>query len=183
MEKFTNLNNKIVIFGMSCAGKTTFANRLKEHTYYCFDALFQWHTIETLGLPISENLKYIQNYCCKDKFVLDGWHLSDSDGLYLPPESVVYVVWASYQKIINQYRVPVIDFNEHWHMYEKWYLKINYQNLPCVRFFENYDNFKEISQNEFNDNLKKDYIIFSKHNQQNLSSFETLGNFQNRFAK
>ena len=32
-------DDKIVLFGMSCVGKTTFAKELVNHSYYCFDDL------------------------------------------------------------------------------------------------------------------------------------------------
>ena len=57
------MNDKIVVFGQSCSGKTTFAKTLTDHEYYCFDALFQWHQIEGLGLSIEDNLKHIQTVC------------------------------------------------------------------------------------------------------------------------
>ena len=142
---------------MSCAGKTTFAKTLQDHHYYCFDYLFQWHLIETLGLSISENFKHIQKYCVQPKFVLDGWHLADKTGVYLPPNSSVYVVWAPYENIISQYRVKVTDPEEHRNMYKKWYFDIDYDALPKVRYFSNFSYFEEIT--------KEDFIISSKRNQ------------------
>jgi len=143
------MHDKIVLFGMSCAGKTTFSKKLINHKYYCFDALFPWHVIETMGLSISENLKNIQSICTNDKFILDGWHLSDKQGLYLPKDAVVYVIWAPYEKIISQYRVPVGDPEEHRNMYKKWYCEINYDQLPSVKYFQNSGDFIEITKDQF----------------------------------
>ena len=148
------LDKKIVVFGMSCSGKTTFSKDLTEHSYYCFDALFQWHLIETLNLSTSENFKYIQQFCHADKFVLDGWHLADKEGRYLPRGVAVYVVWAPYQKIISQYRIPVTNPEEYWPMYNKWYCEIDFKKLPSVRYFQNINVFEEITREQF--------ITFSK---------------------
>lgn len=146
---FKEIDDKIVIFGQSCVGKTTFALKANEHKYHCFDALFQWHLIETLGLSISKNLKHIQKICTEDKFILDGWHLADKNGLYLPKGSVVYVIWSQYEKIISQYRVPVIDKEEHRSMYNKWYCDVNYEILPSVKYFQNLGEFHEITKDQF----------------------------------
>ena len=145
---FNQLDDKIVIFGMSCVGKTTFAKTMKDHDYYCFDGLFQWNVIETLGLSITSNLNHVKQIC-KGKFVLDGWHLSDKSGKYLPDLSCVYVLWAPYEKIINQYRVPVHNPDEHRKMYKKWYLDVNYDAFQGVRYFENNGLFEEISKEQF----------------------------------
>lgn len=152
MKKFKEWNDKIVVFGQSCAGKTTFSKRLENHSYVCFDELFQWHLIETLGLSIKCNLQYVKDFCDglkKQKYILDGWHLSDKSGMYLPKDVAVYVVWASYEKIISQYRIPVVDIEEFRPMYRKWYCEVNYFDLPNVRYFENNGDFVEITEEQF----------------------------------
>ena len=154
---FEPSDNRIVIWGMSCVGKTTFANTMKSHTYYCFDALFQWHLIETFGLSATENFKYIQRTCDANKFVIDGWNLADKKGEFFPNDCTVYILWAPYEKIISQYRVPVLDQLEHKNMYKKWYHEIDISFFPKVKFFLNDDTFQEIS--------KKDYLTFLEHNQ------------------
>ena len=141
------LDDKIVVFGMSCVGKTTFAKLLTEYHYYCFDAMFYWHQIEVLGGSIKQNLIDIQKQCCADKFVLDGWSLGDTNGEFLPQGSVVYVIYTTYENIINQYRIEVSDPEEHRTMFKKWY-GINYKK-PC-RFFRNDKAFNETSVEEFN---------------------------------
>lgn len=150
-----NFDDKIVVFGMSCVGKTTFSKTLTEHTYYCFDYLFQWHCIETFGLSITENFKHIKEQCTANKFILDGWHLADSRGQYLPPDSAVYVIWAPYEKIISQYRVKVYEPDEHISMYHKWYIDIDYSIFDKVRYFSNLRNFEEISRKEFLTSLER----------------------------
>lgn len=148
MDNF-ELDDRIVLFGMSCSGKTTFAKKLSNHKYYCFDYLFKWHLVESFGLSISKNLSHIKKTCKDKKFVLDGWHLSDKDGLYLPDNVSVYVIWAPYEKIISQYRVQVYDPEEHRHMYNKWYCEIKYDKLPSVKYFKNFGNFEQIDKNQF----------------------------------
>lgn len=151
MEKIFSLppDDRIVIFGMSCSGKTTFAQSFDDREYYCFDALFQWHLIETLGLSIKSNLRYVREHCDSQKFILDGWHLSDKEGNYLPDNSAVYVIWAPYDRIISQYRIPVMHYDEFRDMYHKWYCQVNYSAFPRVRYFENQGNFLEISAEKF----------------------------------
>lgn len=154
MEQF---DDRIVLFGMSCVGKTTFAKSIKTHEYYCFDYLFQWHCIETFGLSSTENFRYIQKQCSADKFVLDGWHLADCKGQYLPEKSIVYVIWAPYNHIISQYRVKVYDHEEHRSMYHKWYIDLDYDKFTGIRYFSNLNKFEEISRDDF--------INFSRRNQ------------------
>ena len=52
MKLLQPLNKRIVCYGMSCVGKTTFAKQMHSK-YHCFDALFQWHLIEAFGLSIK----------------------------------------------------------------------------------------------------------------------------------
>ena len=150
-------SDKIVVFGMSCVGKTTFAKQLKDHVYYCFDALFQWHLIETLGLSSSQNLQHVKESCVADKFVLDGWHLSDLTGIFFPEDVCVYVIYSEYERIIDQYRVPVADKYEHKSMFKKWYYEIDYLQFSEVRYFCNNDVFEETNREEF--------VTFLKRNQ------------------
>lgn len=142
------MNDKIVVFGQSCSGKTTFAKTLTNHKYYCFDALFQWHQIEGLGLSIEDNLKHIQTVCTADQYVLDGWSLGDSQGKWLPFNSVVYVVYCSYEQILAQYRIPVTHIDEFKGMYKRWYQDIDYQSLKA-KYIRNQKDFVETSFNEF----------------------------------
>lgn len=134
-------HDRIVVFGMSCAGKTTFAQTLFDHHYYCFDLLFHWHLIETCGLSTDANLEEIRDGCTEPKYVLDGWHLADAEGRLLP-QAVVYVVFADYDRIIDQYRVPVRDRMEHWQMFCRWY-QIHYEHFPHVCYVENTGKFEQ----------------------------------------
>lgn len=123
------LDDKIVVFGMSCSGKTTFSKTLEDHFYYCFDAMFRWELVETLGVSIEANFKKIQQTCTADKFVLDGWHLADKECRFLPEGARVYVVYAPYDQIIEQYRVDVWSHEQHRPMYHRWYKEIDYEKL------------------------------------------------------
>lgn len=149
------MDDKIVVFGQSCVGKTTFATSVNTHTYYCFDHLFRWHDIETLGLSIEANLKYIQSVCADPRFVLDGWHLSDKEGFWLPAGAAVYVVYAPYKQIISQYRVPVLSEDEHTPMFRRWYCEIDYGTLPGIRYFSNEGDFVERTPEEFTASLER----------------------------
>lgn len=151
MDEFKPFDDKIVLFGQSCVGKTTFAKLLTGHNYLCFDELFNWHMIETLGLSIATNLSHIKNLCEDQEipYVLDGWHSSDKDGKLLPKQAVAYVVWAPYNRIISQYRIPVNDPEEFRSMYKRWYYEINYMQFQSVRYFKNENSFTEISESDF----------------------------------
>jgi len=127
---------------MSCSGKTTFAKKLVDYTYHCFDLYFKWALIEALGVSIQANFQHIQKICNSDKFVLDGWHLADQEGKYLPDNSVVYVIYAKYDQIISQYRVDVLDHEQHRIMYRQWY-DIDYKKLKARYFFNNGEEFTE----------------------------------------
>jgi len=139
-----------VIMGMSCVGKTEYALTLKDHDYFCFDALFPWNDIETLGLSTEEGLRHVRESCASPKFVLDGWHLSDPEGLLMPRDATVCVVYAPYDQIISQYRVSVEDHDQHKPMFRKWYYDIKYPSFQKMVFIQNEGHsFVETSLNEF----------------------------------
>lgn len=135
VELLSPHSDRIVCWGMSCVGKTTFAKLMTDHTYFCFDAMFNWHLIETLGLSIEANLRHVSEVCdTAANFVLDGWHLADKTGSLFPPGTTAYVVCDDYESIIKRYRVPVLDKLQHMPMYRKWYDL----QLSCpVRYFKN----------------------------------------------
>lgn len=163
-------DDKIVIFGMSCVGKTTMARDISGgsggHSHVCFDAHFSWHTIETMGLSTHAGLKHVVGELNSERFVLDGWHLSDQTGEYLPHDVVVYVLFASYDRIISQYRIPVDDHEQHWPMFKKWY-GIDYMIFPRVRYWENTGDFVERSREDF---FK--FYLSQVHNQQTEAIIE-----------
>ena len=140
------LDDKITVFGMSCSGKTTFAQKLVDHHYYCFDAMYPWHTIETFGMSITSALTRVASQCISDKFVLDGWQTSDLEGRLLP-ESVVYVVYTSYEEIIEQYRISLTLPMSCFHMFQRWYSYSNHN----ARYFLNRDDFVETTYDEYRD--------------------------------
>lgn len=143
------------MFGMSCSGKTTFALQIETHNYFSFDYLFDWYSTETLGLSTSKGLEGAAEIVSKrPPFVLDGWHLSDKEGKYLPSGITVYVVYADYERIIDQYRVEVKHQEEHRHMFKKWYYEVPYDLMPKVRYFCNNGEFVEQSQENFQEFLK-----------------------------
>lgn len=151
----------IVIYGMSCSGKTTLANSLLSHQYFCFDAMFHWHDIETLGLSITENLRTINENIevASGRWVLDGWHLADAKCQLVPTDATIYVVFARYPDIINQYRVVVSDPQEHLGMYRKWYSPGNFSGLSEVRYFyNNGSDFLETDETEFQDVVKPYFV-------------------------
>jgi len=145
-------DDRIILWGQSCVGKTTFAQTLKGHHYYCFDALFSWYDIETLGLPVTSGLEYISKIDSPASFVMDGWTLVDCKGNYLPKGSVVYVIYAPYKQIIDQYRVPVADFWDHFSMFRKWYCDVDYEFFPNTKYILNDGReFTEQSRGHFED--------------------------------
>lgn len=141
----SELDDKIVLWGMSCVGKTTFAKTL-DRKYHCFDALFPWHTIEGLGLSTHAALQNIQTLCIEDSFVLDGWHLSDPDCLLFPKGAVRYVLYSTYDQIIDQYRVEVKNHMDHHGMFRKWYHRDFDEQ---TKFILNDGNFSETSFDDF----------------------------------
>lgn len=141
-----------MVFGQSCSGKTTFAKQLSHH-YYCFDELFKWHLVEGLGVSIDANFQHIKEVCEEDKFVLDGWHLADKEGKFIPKDSKVYVVYCSYEQILEQYRIHVLNRDEYRLMYKRWYQDVDYLSLNA-RYIKNEGNFRETSYEEFKENYK-----------------------------
>lgn len=131
---------------MSCVGKTTFA-KLIDRPYICFDYWFEWHTIETLSLPISNALDFILSEALKqDRFVIDGWHLAGANYIF-PKDVCVIVLYASHKRIIDQYRVPITAYDFHRKMYDQWYQ--NDLIFDNIRFVENKGDFVETNKEEF----------------------------------
>ena len=159
-------DESIIVFGMSCSGKTTFAAQLYSHKYLCFDALFPWHLIETFGLSISETLRDVVKNCVPP-FVLDGWHLADKTGMFLPKKAKVYLIYAPYEQIINQYRAPVFDRSDYLPMFYKWYYEVDYFALPTRFFWNQGVDFVETGAKEFKD--------FLAHNRQIVDPSESQG--------
>jgi hypothetical protein len=154
---------KIVIFGVSCSGKTTLARLITTHAYTNFDALFHWHALETLGASIDLNLQEVRKSCIAPKFVLDGWHLADPTGEFLPIGSAVYVVYTSYLRVSENYqnrsawRGYEKTFWQHAPMFHKWYFEVPYHEMTVpVRYFENLeDEFAERDRRQYDDFLER----------------------------
>lgn len=149
-----NIDDKIVIFGQSCSGKTTFAKLLAQHHYYCFDNLFEWHQFECLGLSAEMNFRHICEICQSPKYVLDGWHLADKEGKYLPKNSRVYVVYCSYEQIVDQYRIEVKQRDEYLMMYKRWYSDVDYEKLHARYVKNDKQQFIETDRQEFEDEIR-----------------------------
>ena len=137
VDPFFEHADRVVIMGCSCVGKSTMARLMTDHHYVCFDSLFPWHEIETFGLSTTAALQSVKEFCEQfPKFVLDGWHLSDVAGDWFPEGVAVYVLYADYDQVIDQYRRPVDEHEEHREMFNKWY-DLEYEKYPGVRYFEN----------------------------------------------
>jgi len=147
---------KIVVFGMSQVGKTTYATSLNV-PYFCFDYLFPWALVEGFAdLSTEEALKHTIAVCEKeDSYVLDGWHLSDIHGDLLPEDCEIHVLYDHHQNIIDRYTTPVVSSDNHREMYKKWYGEINDsirtkfhqcrdRKTPEPRTFEHFNNFREL---------------------------------------
>jgi len=139
---------RVVIFGMSCVGKTTLAKLMTDHMYFCFDAMFNWHLVETLGMSIESNLKHVAILCDPvPNFVLDGWHLADKAGSLFPKDTTAYLLYDDYDSIIRRYRVPVLNQLQHMPMYQKWY---DLELSKPIRYIRNDgEKFVETTENEF----------------------------------
>jgi hypothetical protein len=145
---------KIVVFGMSQVGKTTYAKSL-DIPYYCFDYLFPWALVESFpDLSIDEALKHTL-IDLPEHYVLDGWHLADIQGDLLPEDCEIHVLYDHHQNIIDRYSVPVVALDNHREMYKKWYgnindsirtkfYKVHYGEIPEPQGFEHFDNFREL---------------------------------------
>ena len=144
----------LVIWGMSCVGKTTFAQTLSRR-YCCFDALFPWNDIETLGLSTEAGLEQVTKFALEsdDSFVIDGWHLSDPQGEKMPEDAAVCCVYATYDQIIKQYRVPVDRHDQHRPMFRKWYHEIDYPAFQTINFIQN-------TGHSFIETSLEDFLIF-----------------------
>jgi GTPase SAR1 family protein len=141
------VDDKIILYGMSCSGKTTFAQLLKNHKYFCFDAFFHWHEIESLGLSAKNSLqKIVEMLSHEEKYVLDGWHLSDKSLSLIPLDAKVYVIYSDYDSIIKNYRTPIYGPLAFDNMYNEWYWNLE---AKISRYIRNEGCFRETSVDEF----------------------------------
>ena len=144
------LPQRIVIFGQSCSGKTTFARSLPVHEHVEFDRYFPWHVYEAFGGDHRRLLAEVLTHCPPAPHALDGWHLSDAGGECLPSGHSVVCVYCDYERLVSQYRIPVSDPEEFRRMHTRWYREVDYAALPGVRFFRNGgSSFDEMSPAEF----------------------------------
>lgn len=151
------LDDKIVLYGMSCSGKTTFATNVKGHRYICFDEFFPWHDIETLGISAKQYLIKIRDML-SDKCILDGWHLSDKNFNLLSKEIKVYAVYSEYDFIVNNYRGKINGPLAYENMYDLWYTR----DLKVDKYIRNKGNcFIETSFDEY-----LEIINMTKHKKQ-----------------
>lgn len=143
-------DDRIVIWGMSCVGKTTMAKEIGRdgRHIHCFDALYPWSDIECLGLSAECALDYIGKHCRESRFVLDGWNLSDREGRFLPPACTLYILYAELETILRQYRVQVHETNNHREMFRKWYLD-DHPPCPARYFFNTGQVIRESSRDDF----------------------------------
>lgn len=131
------VDNKIIVLGQSCSGKTTFAKLLENH-YYCFDALFPWHIIETFNLSIIKALEDINLQCKENCYVLDGWHTADLNCDLTPKDSNLYVVYTEYNNIVKNFPRE-INHKELIYMFKKWY---SFDKTNARYFYNNGDFFE-----------------------------------------
>jgi len=68
----------------------------------------------------------------------------------LLPEATVYVLYAEYERIIDQYRIEVGHPEEYRSMFRRWYYEVPYGQFPQkARYWENTGEFTERSAEEF----------------------------------
>jgi GTPase SAR1 family protein len=134
-----SLDDQIVLMGMSCVGKTTFASVLKERGYAVshFDAQYTYNLTGLAGVSRIKNWARIIRGC-EGKFVLDNWTTEDKLGQVLyeaKPDACIYVLYDLYPNILDRYRVPVTGEDAHFMMYKKMYSEVPFEDYKRVRFF------------------------------------------------
>ena len=147
---------KIVTRGMSCSGKTTFANMVKlseGYTVYHFDPQFTYELRTLAEVSRSANWKRIIRACGQPPWIMDNWTTEDTHGDVLfseCPDACVYVIFDTHQNILDRYRVPVVGPDAFYSMYEKMYRKMEFEQYPSVRYFMAIKRmFREVTRDEF----------------------------------
>ncbi len=152
IQTLSPLDDKLVLMGMSCVGKTSMAHELKTHQYYSFDAQFKYG-LKVPGISRKKNWQLILDRCTENKFVLDNWSTEDVLGktiYHKYPDACICVVFDRYQDILRRYRVPVTGKDAHYKMYEKMYCEIPFEDYQRVRYFRwDQGNYVEYLEKEF----------------------------------
>lgn len=138
IEALLPLDPQIVLMGMSCVGKTTFAKSLKDHPVHHFDAQYTYNLTGLPGVSRVKNWRRIIRNC-GDRFVLDNWTTEDELGRVLyesKPDACIVVLFDTYPSILDRYRVPVVGEDAHFMMYKKMYTEMPFESYKKVRYFE-----------------------------------------------
>jgi hypothetical protein len=160
MNLLKPLDDKIVLMGMSCVGKTTLGQKLKSEgrTLYHFDPQYNYKLAGMVGFSPRKNLKKIIQNCPADQFVLDNWSTEDKQGALLYeecPEACICVVFDTYPNILARYRCDVKGEDGFYMMYEKMYCKVPFEEYPRVRFLKvESEDYREFYLEEFREFIR-----------------------------
>lgn len=133
-------HEQIVTMGMSCVGKTTFANLLRSegYHYHSFDSQYTYLLTALPEVSRKGNWKQIVDKCCESPWILDNWTTEDYLGRNLyqwKPNACIYLLYDSHKGILDRYRIKVEGPDAYYMMYEKMYKIIEFEKYQSVRFF------------------------------------------------
>lgn len=133
------LDPKIVTMGMSCVGKTTWAQSLKSsgYSYHSFDHQYAYNLAGLPEISRVKNWRKIARNCCGDRWVLDNWTTEDHLGKVLfeeHPDCCLCVLFDSRKNILSRYRVPVSGPDAFEMMYDKMYRYMEFERYPKARY-------------------------------------------------
>jgi hypothetical protein len=147
---------KIVLMGMSCVGKSTFAQILAKdqgYAYHSFDVQYNYKRNTLPGVSKQKQWKTILSYCVEDQWVLDNWSTEDFLGTTLyeaQPHACIVVLYDKYVNILERYRVPVRGEDAHKMMFVKMYIQTPFADYRSVRFLKVVDDgYREMTYKEF----------------------------------
>lgn len=138
IHTFGPLHDKLVLMGMSCVGKSTFAAQLKDHKHHSFDARYRYNLDGLPGISKRKQWERIARGCTEPRWVLDNWSTEDLFGETLfsvHPDACVVVLFDSLPNILKRYRVPVTAQDGHLGMWSKMYRETPFVMYSRVRFF------------------------------------------------
>lgn len=141
LKLLSPLDDKLVLMGMSCVGKTTLASSLVREGYvlHSFDYRYKYHLSGLPGVGKRRQWEKIIGDCVEPRFVLDNWTTEDRLGGILfdkCPDACLVVLFAGLADILKRYRVPVKGKDAHKTMYDKIYRSTPFEEYPKVRFVE-----------------------------------------------
>ncbi len=140
---------QIALIGMSCVGKTTFAQKMPLKLI-SFDSFYRYDLAVLPNFNHIKNLELILDQC-EDDFVIDNWLYYDCGKTFYTkfPEGCIYLLYSSYNDILARYRNIIHGPDAFLTMYENMYINNDFSQYKNIKYFYVGANNKETSCEEY----------------------------------